>query len=163
MTLHWQRMTLHQQCRYITMIIPLTLQFDILVNRHVETQPQVGEEDAGEDCVHDCVEDTVPREGGAETAQSKKGKTSFKTREKVRKSAGDTVFGDCVPLHSATNPTLSKVLLNMGLPGNKPRTSSSSLLWRAERIQFLPWGQLQCKLFFQQCCWSECSIHQCAW
>ena len=45
--------------------------------------------------LHDYVEDALPREGGAETAQSKKGKsgkTSYKKGEKVRKikeGAGD--------------------------------------------------------------------------
>jgi hypothetical protein len=49
----------------------------------------------------------VPQEGGAETAQSKKGKISSKICEKARKrkeGAGDTatMFGDGAPLHSLT-------------------------------------------------------------
>ena len=52
--------------------------------------------------MHDVLEDAEPLEGGAETAQRKKGKTSSKKRERERKSAGDTVFGDGAPLHSLT-------------------------------------------------------------
>ncbi len=59
-----------------------------MINQEVDSQPQDDDDDAGE--------------GGAETAQSKSGKTSSKKRGKARKSAGDTVFGDGAPLHSLT-------------------------------------------------------------
>ncbi len=64
------------------MILHLTSQFDI--DRQVESQPQDGEDDTGEDGVHEVVEEAAPLEGGAVTAQSKKGKTSSKKREKAR-------------------------------------------------------------------------------
>ncbi len=59
-----------------------------MINQQVDSQPQGDEDDAGE--------------GGAETAQSKRGETSSKKRGKARKSAGDTVFEDGAPLHSLT-------------------------------------------------------------
>ena len=97
---HKEKLHLHQQHRYIAMILPLTSQFDI--NRQVESQTQVCEDGDGEDCVHDVLEDAEPLEGGAETAERKKGKTSSKKGERARKSAGDTIFGDGAPLHALT-------------------------------------------------------------
>jgi hypothetical protein len=88
------------------MILSLTSQFDI--NQQGESLPDAGDDDAGEDDdggVHNDVKDAVPREGGAETAQRKKGKTSSKKREKARESkkgAGDRIFGDVAPLNSLT-------------------------------------------------------------